>query len=188
MKRLAVLISGRGTNLQAVVDAIESGNLDAEIVVVVSNRRDAPGLARAARAAIPTAVLGPGGCATRAAFDADLAALIEGYAPNLVVLAGWMLILGVGFLDRFPRVINLHPALPDCFPGTDAIEHAYRAFQRGDTAHTGVMVHHVVAEVDAGPVIVQEIVPIRRDDTLANLTARVHDVEHRLIVEAIRRV
>ena len=187
MKRLAVLISGRGTNLQAVVDAIEAGDLDAQIVVVVSNRRDAHGLVRAERAAIPTAVLAPDGYATRAAFDADLAALVEPYAPDLVVLAGWMLILGTGFLDRFPdRVINLHPALAGRFPGTEAIERAYQAFQRGDIDHTGVMVHHVIPEVDAGPIIVEEVVPIRGHDTLADLTARIHQVEHRLIIEAIR--
>jgi len=106
------------------------------------------------------------------------------------VLAGWMHLFSRAFLGRFPgRVLNLHPALPGQFPGTDAIARAYEAAQRGEIDHTGVMVHLVPDEaVDAGPVVLQEAVPIRPEDTLADLEARIHVVEHRLIVEAVRFV
>jgi len=187
VKRVAVLISGRGTNLAALIDAADSGDLDAEIVVVISSRSDAYGLVRAERAGIPTLVVGPAGYDNRQAFDAGLGALVENHSPDLVVLAGWILILGPGFLDLFVgQVINLHPALPGQFPGTGAIERAHEAFQRGEINHTGVMVHHVIPEVDAGPVIIEEAVPIATGDTLPDLTARIHEVEHRLIVQAVR--
>ncbi|MDW8316398.1 MAG: phosphoribosylglycinamide formyltransferase [Anaerolineae bacterium] len=190
--RLAVLISGSGTNLQAIMDAIAAGRLDAQIVVVVSNRRDAYGLVRAERAGIPTLYvpLKPYTEAgrPRADYDADLAERVAAYAPDLVVLAGWMHVLSPAFLDRFPgRVLNLHPALPGQFPGTHAIQRAFEAFRRGEIDHTGVMVHWVVPEVDAGPVIASEVVPILPTDTVDDLEARVHAVEHRLLVEAIRR-
>ncbi|MCS6845753.1 MAG: phosphoribosylglycinamide formyltransferase [Caldilineales bacterium] len=190
--RLAVLISGSGTNLQAIMDAIAAGRLDAQIVVVVSNRRDAYGLVRAGRAGIPTLYvpLKPYTEAgrPRADYDADLAERVAAYAPDLVVLAGWMHVLSPSFLDRFPgRVLNLHPALPGQFPGTHAIQRAFEAFRRGEIDHTGVMVHWVVPEVDAGPVIASEVVPILPTDTVDDLEARVHAVEHRLLVEAIRR-
>ena len=121
-----------------------------------------------------------------AAYDAGLADLVAGVAPDLVVLAGWMRVLGPAFIARFPgRVLNIHPALPGCFPGVDAIARAYAAFGRGEIAHTGVMVHWVVPEVDAGPLIASAPVPIYPDDTLDALEARVHDVEHRLLVEAV---
>jgi len=193
VKRIAVLISGNGSNLQALIDAVESGQLATEIAVVVANTPDAFGLTRAARAGIPTevfelrSVLAGGG--NRAAYDVELAGLVAGYSPDLVVLAGWMLILGSGFLDHFPgRVINLHPALPGTFPGTNAIERAHAAFADGRIEVTGVMVHHVIPEVDAGPVIVSEPVAIRPEDSLDELEARIHGVEHRLLVDAVRCV
>ncbi|MCD6288959.1 MAG: phosphoribosylglycinamide formyltransferase [Anaerolineae bacterium] len=190
--RLAVFISGFGSNLQAIIDAVQAGELDAEIVVVVSNRKAAYGLVRAERAGIPTLYfpLKPYREAgrPREEYDADLAERVAAYEPDLIVLAGWMHVLSPAFLDRFPdRVINLHPALPGQFPGTHAIQRAYEAFQRGEIDHTGVMMHYVVPEVDAGPVIVSEEVPIYPADTVDDLEARIHEVEHRLIVEAIRR-
>jgi len=190
--RLAVFISGFGSNLQAIIDAVQAGELDAEIVVVVSNRKAAYGLVRAEQAGIPTLYfpLKPYRDAgrSREEYDADLAERVAAYEPDLIVLAGWMHILSPAFLDRFPnRVINLHPALPGQFPGTHAIQRAYEAFQRGEIDHTGVMMHYVVPEVDAGPVIISEEVPIYPSDTLDDLEARIHEVEHRLIVEAIRR-
>ena len=193
MTRLAVLISGSGTNLQAVIDACARGDLDAEVVVVVSDKRKAFGLQRAEKAGIETLYV-PAGPYRRAGeprevYDADLAQKVAGYRPGLVVLAGWMRILTPAFLDRFPaRVLNLHPALPGHFPGTDAIERAWNAFQRGEIPHTGVMVHIAVPEVDAGPVVVHAKVPIDDDDSLDDLKARIHATEHRLIVDAIRRV
>ncbi len=189
--RLAVLISGSGTNLQAIIDAIAAGQLDARIAVVVSNRREAFGLTRAERAAIPTLYFPykpyKDAGRPREEYDADLAGQVMAYTPDLVVLAGWMHVLSPAFLDRFPgRVLNLHPALPSQFAGVHAIQRAYEAFQRGEIDHTGVMVHWVVPEVDAGPVVASAPVPIYTGDSLDDLEARVHAVEHRLLVDAIR--
>lgn len=188
---LVVFISGSGTNLQAILDAIADRGLNAEVVLVVSNRKAAFGLVRAERAGVPTLYfpLKPYTEAglSREAYDADLAARVEDYRPDLIVLAGWMHVLSPAFLDRFPhRVINLHPALPGMFPGTEAIQCAYQAYQRGEIAHSGCMIHYTVPEVDAGPVIAQAVVPIEPDDTLESFEARMHATEHRLIVEAIR--
>ncbi len=192
-QRLAILISGSGSNLQAIIDAIAAGRLNAQIAVVVSNRRAAFGLTRAEQAGIPTRVfpLKPYTDAgrPRAQYDADLAGLVADYSPDLIVLAGWMHVLSPAFLDRFPgRVLNLHPALPGQFAGTHAIQRAYEAFQRGEIDHTGVMVHWVVPEVDAGPVVASAEVPIYPADSLDDLEARIHSVEHRLLVEAIAQV
>lgn len=189
MKRIVVLISGNGSNLQALIDSSAAGLLDAEIVAVISNKPDAYGLTRAERAGIATDVLSlkdvlaNGG--NRVAFDVELAALVASYEPDLVVLAGWMLVVGEAFLTRFPeQVINLHPALPGTFAGTHAIERAHTAFERGEIEKTGVMVHYVIPEVDAGPVITQETVPIHPGESVDELEGRIHNVEHRLIVAA----
>ena len=190
MKRIAVLISGNGSNLQALIDRSADGTLDAEVVVVVSNRGDAYGLERASRVGIPTEVvrLRDHVASWRAGFDVAVADVVAGYEPDLVVLAGWMLVIGEGFLDRFPnKVINLHPALPGAFPGTHAIERAHEAFHRGEIKHTGVMVHGVIPEIDAGPVIVTEQVPIFNGESVDQLEERVHQVEHNLIVAAVDR-
>lgn len=188
--RLVVLISGSGTNLQAILDACAAGTLPAEVVLVVSNRQNAYGLVRAREAGVPTLTFplrpyredGRG----RQAYDADLAQAIVPYEPDLIMLAGWMHILSPAFLDHFPgRVLNLHPALPGTFPGTRAIERAYDAYRRGDIEHSGCMVHVTVPEVDAGPVVAQSVVPITPGDTLDDFEARMHAAEHRLIVRAI---
>ena len=191
--RLVVLISGSGTNLQAILDACAEDCLPAEVVLVVSNRKAAYGLVRAERAGVPTLYfpLKPYRDAglSREQYDADLAERVAAYKPDLIVLAGWMHILSPAFLDRFPnRVINLHPALPGMFPGTHAIERAFEAFRRGEITHSGCMVHYAVPEVDAGPVIVQAEVPIYDTDTLETFEERMHTTEHRLIVEAIAKV
>ena len=186
MNRIAVLVSGNGSNLQALIDTVASGDLNVEIGVVVSSSADAYGLVRAERAGIPVEVVSLDAGADRDAFDARLADVVGGYRPDLIVLAGWMLVLGSGFLDRFPNsVINLHPAMPGAFPGTKAIERAHAAFHRGDIKRTGVMVHKVIAEVDAGPVVVNEPVPIFRGESVQDLEERVHLVEHNLIVAAV---
>jgi formyltetrahydrofolate-dependent phosphoribosylglycinamide formyltransferase len=191
MKRLAILISGGGSNLQAIMDAVQAGQLNAQIAVVISNRRAAYGLTRAEQAGIPTLYfpLKPYRDADRSReeYDADLAERIAGYAPDLIVLAGWMHILGPAFLERFRgRVLNLHPALPGQFSGTHSIQRAHEAYQRGEIDHTGIMVHWAVPEVDAGAVICTADVPIYKNDTLAELEARTHQAEHRLLVDAIR--
>lgn len=190
--RLVVLISGSGTNLQAIIDAIADGVLDAQVDLVISNRKAAYGLVRAAEAAIPTTYfpLKPylDGGQTRDQYDLDLARLIASSQPDLIVLAGWMHILSAGFLDQFPhRVINLHPALPGAFAGTNAIERTYEAYRAGEVDIGGCMVHEVIPEVDAGRVIAAERVPIYPQDTLADFEARLHAVEHRLIVDAINK-
>ena len=190
MRRIVVLISGNGSNLQALIDNTISGDLPVEIAAVISNTADAYGLERARRAGIMTQVLSledviaSGG--DRDAFDIELAALVAAYSPDLIVLAGWMLVLGHGFLNRFPNaVINLHPAMPGAFPGTRAIERAHAAFHRGEIKRTGVMVHRVIAEVDAGPVVVTEPVPIFKGETVEELEERIHLVEHNLLVAAV---
>jgi formyltetrahydrofolate-dependent phosphoribosylglycinamide formyltransferase len=193
LTRLAVFISGSGTNLQAILDAVASGGLPAEIVLVVSNRKDAYGLVRAAEAGVETLYFplkpykddGRG----RAAYDAELAEIVAAYRPDWIVLAGWMHVLSSAFLDRFPgRVLNLHPALPGQFAGTQAIERAFAAYQRGEISESGCMVHLVVPEVDAGPVIAQAVVPFEAGETLAQYERRIHAAEHRLMVAAIHKV
>lgn len=189
--RLAVFISGSGTNLQAILDAIAAGQLEAEVVLVVSNRKAAFGLVRAERAGVPTLYfpLKPYSEAglSRETYDAELGDRVSAYHPDLIVLAGWMHIFSPAFLDQFPRrVINLHPALPGTFAGTGAIRRAYEAYQRGEITASGCMVHSVVPEVDAGPVIAQAAVPFEPGDTLADFEARMHATEHRLLVEAIQ--
>lgn len=189
--RLVVLISGSGTNLQAIIDAIAAKTLGAEIALVVSNRKAAYGLVRAEQAGIPTLYfpLKPYAEIGREAYDRDLAEHIKRYAPDLVVLAGWMHVLSSEFLSAFPqRVINLHPALPGQFAGVNAIERSFEAYQRGEVEHAGCMVHYVIPEVDAGEVIAQAAVPIEADDTLKSFEARLHEAEHKLLVESIRRV
>jgi phosphoribosylglycinamide formyltransferase-1 len=157
---------------------------------VVSDKAEAFGLARARRANVYAVLKAKEKGQDRRVYDAELAELVGSFEPDLVVLAGWMRILSSAFLDRFPdRVINLHPALPDTFPGMHAIERAYRAFQDDEIPHTGVMVHRVPDEgVDSGPVLAQEIVPIYPDDTLEALEARIHQVEHPLLVQAIKKL
>jgi len=187
MNRIVVLISGGGSNLQALMDARV-----ADIVLVVSNRADAFGLERANKAGIATCVLplkpwlAAGG--TRASYDADVAEHVSVAQPDLIVLAGWMHVFSPSFLDNAPsKVINLHPALPGKFPGARAIERALAAAIRGEIAETGVMVHEVIPEVDAGPVLGTAAVPILPTDDLAALATRMHAAEHELLVEVVRK-
>lgn len=191
-RRLAVLISGGGSNLQAILDATADGRLDAEVVVVLSNRPAVLGLERAERAGVPTVVMTLASFRERGldreAYDAAVAEALRPFEPEIVVLAGWMHILGAGFLGRWSGpVLNLHPALPGEFPGTRAIARALEAARREGLERTGVMVHHVVAEVDAGPPVVTEEVALDPDEPLDALEQRVHAVEHRLIVTALAR-
>ena len=193
MKRLAVLTSGNGSNLQALIDHIESGDLAAEIAVVVSNEPSGPGLHRAAEAGMPTEILSVdevlGDGSDRSAYNIELADLVSRYDPDLVVLAGWMPVLGRDFFERFgDNIINLHPAMPGAFPGGDAIARAHGAFHRNEIKHTGVIVHRVTDEVGAGRVIVSEPVPIFHGESVADLEERVRMVERNLIVAAVDMV
>lgn len=192
MVRIAVLVSGFGSNLQAILDAIGDGYLPGvEVALVVSNRREAYGLKRAVQHGVPVVYfpLAPYRRAERPNrdYDADLAAILQAFAIEWVVLAGWMHVLSDAFLRHFPsRVVNLHPALPGTFPGTHAIERAYTAYHQGQIEQTGVMVHLVPDEaVDAGPVVLQEEVPIHPRDRIEDLEARIHTVEHRLLLLAL---
>jgi phosphoribosylglycinamide formyltransferase-1 len=182
--RLVVLASGSGTNLQAVLDASAAGTLDAFVVAVVSDRPEAVALARARRHGVPAISLPRRAGEQRADYDARLVDVVAPHRPDLVVLAGWMRILSMAFLARFPgRVVNLHPARPGELPGANAIERAFAEHRRGERSSTGVMVHLVPDEgVDDGPVLASADVPIHPGDTLASLTARVRAVEHRLLV------
>lgn len=194
MRRLIVMVSGGGTNLQALIDAIAEGRIaNADIVLVVSNRKGAYALSRAEAAGIATLYfpLKPYHDAgrSRADYDADLAEAITPYQPDLIVLAGWMHIFSEAFLERFPQqVINLHPALPGMFAGTHAIERAFEAYGRGEIHETGCMIHYVIPEVDAGAVILQRAVPIQPGDTLESFAARLHQAEHALIVQAVAQL
>ena len=188
--RLVVLISGNGSNLQAILDACASGELEAEVVSVISNKADAYGLTRARNAGVEAIYFAKQENESRQEYDARLANLVITKQPDYIVLAGWMRILSSSFLSSFPsRVINLHPALPGTFPGTHAIERAYEAYQHGEITHTGVMVHLVPDEgVDNGPVLATEIVPIHKDDTLETLETRVHETEHQLLVNTLKKI
>lgn len=188
--RLVLLISGSGSNLQAILDAIAAHELEAAVVLVISNRKHAYGLVRAQAAGVPTcyAPLKPylDAGQPRAAYDAELARQIHPYAPDLIILAGWMHLFSSAFLEQFPgQVINLHPALPGQLPGVQAIARAYDLFRAGTITASGCMVHYVVPEVDAGPVIAQTTVPFIVGDTLEDFASRMHAAEHKLIVTAI---
>lgn len=186
--RLVVLISGNGSNLQAILDACKSGELNAKVVSVISNKADAYGLTRARNEGIEAIYFAKQPNESRQEYDTRLATYVSTCLPDYVILAGWMRILSSSFLSSFPnKVINLHPALPDTFPGTHAIERAFEAYQRGEIDHTGVMVHLVPDEgVDNGPVLATEIIPIYKDDTLESLETRVHQTEHSLLVKTIK--
>jgi len=188
--RLVVLISGNGSNLQAILDACKSGGLNAQVVSVISNKADAYGLTRAKNAGVEAIHFPKLENESRNEYDTRLADYVSICLPDYVILAGWMRILTSSFLSHFPnRVVNLHPALPDTFPGTHAIERAFEAYQRGEIEHTGIMVHLVPDEgVDNGPVLATEIVAIHSDDTLESLEQRIHSTEHILLVKTLREL
>ena len=184
-RRLAVLISGRGSNLQSIIDAIARAELDATIAVVVSNRADAGGLLRARDAGIDTLVLGTRDYGSRDAYDQALADALLSRDVGLVCLAGFMRLVGAPLLRAFPdAVLNIHPSLLPAFPGLEAqrqaIEHGVRV--------SGATVHLVTAELDGGPIILQAAVPVLDGDTPDTLAARILIQEHRIYPEAIRIV
>ncbi len=188
--RLVILVSGSGSNLQAILDACASGELPAEVVGVISDKSQAYALERARLAGVPTLCLPKRKEMDRSEYDARLAEAVAALRPDWIVLAGWMRILSSAFLNPFHnRVINLHPALPGIFPGTHAIERAYAAYHLGEIQHTGVMVHLVPDEgVDSGPVLAQQIVDILPQEPLAALEQRIHAVEHILLVNTLKEI
>ncbi|QDX30717.1 phosphoribosylglycinamide formyltransferase [Dickeya poaceiphila] len=175
MKNIVVLISGQGSNLQALIDACQHGRIAGRITAVFSNNPDAFGLERARDAGIAAHALLPGDYASRADFDEALAAEIETYQPDVVVLAGYMRILSAGFVARFlGRMLNIHPSLLPKYPGL----HTHRkALENGDSEH-GTSVHFVTEELDGGPIILQARVPIFPDDTEQDIQERVQTQEH----------
>ena len=184
-RRIGVLISGRGSNLQALIDAVNAGALDAEIAVVISNKADAAGLDRARTADIETLVLDHRGFASRDAYDGALANELRARGVSLVCLAGFMRLLGAPLLGAFPNaILNVHPSLLPAFPGVEAqrqaIEHGVKV--------SGATVHLVTGELDGGPIVVQSAVDVREDDTPATLSARILIEEHRIYPIAVRTV
>jgi len=187
MTRLVVLASGAGTNLQAIIDACADNTLSAAVAAVVSDNAGSGALRRAADAEIPFVHVPRHVGEPRADYDARLADIVTGFDPDWIVLAGWMRLLTMSFLGWFPHmVVNLHPALPGELPGLDAVERAWNEARAGHRDCTGVMVHLVPNEgVDDGPVLATETVSIHPSDSLETLTARVHAVEHRLLVATL---
>ncbi|HHH39761.1 MAG TPA: phosphoribosylglycinamide formyltransferase [Sedimenticola sp.] len=182
---LVVLISGSGSNLQALIDAIREGHLPAEIRAVISNRADAFGLERARNAGIETRVLDHRAYSDREAYDRDLAALVEGFQPRLVILAGFMRILTPAFVNRFHgRMLNIHPSLLPRYRGLHTHE---RVLEAGDREH-GASVHYVTEELDGGPVIMQARVPVEPGDDPETLAARVLGQEHVIYPAVIRLI
>ena len=184
-RRLGVLISGRGSNLQSIIDAIAQRRLDAEIALVISSRADAAGLSRAARAGIDTLSLRPRDYADRDAYDRAIAAALDARHVDLICLAGFMRLVGPALLTAFPqRILNVHPSLLPAFPGLSAqrqaLDHGVRV--------SGATVHLVTSELDGGPIVMQAAVPVLDDDTVETLSARILVEEHRIYPEAIRVV
>ena len=179
--RTAILISGSGTNLQAFIDAVESGDLDLELCVVFSNRPDAFGLERAEKAGIPTSCIRHTDYPDRESFDHAVAAELDRYAPELLILAGFMRILSPAFVEHYAgRLLNIHPALLPKYPGLDTHQ---RALDAGDEWH-GSTVHFVTEELDGGPRILQGRLRINPGETADELQTRVQAVEHRIYPEA----
>ena len=181
-QRIAVLISGEGTNLQALIDAVAARKIAGEIALVVSNRAAARGLERARGAGIPAEYLPGQRGAERAVYDQALGALLDRYAPDLVVLAGFMRIFTPEFVARFAgRLLNLHPSLLPKYPGLDTHK---LVIENGDATH-GATVHFVTAELDAGPAVIQYRISVRPGEPIESLVARVHAGEHVILPRAV---
>jgi phosphoribosylglycinamide formyltransferase-1 len=181
--RIGVLISGSGTNLQAIIDACRAGHIDGDVVAVVSNHHDAYGLERARKAGIDAVFIDRAEHGRTRDYDRAILRALQDHEVDLVVMAGYMRLLGAEVLDAYPTaVMNIHPAILPAFAGASGIRDA---FEYGAKV-SGVTVHFADEAFDEGPVILQEAVPIEEDDTLESLAARIHDVEHRLYPAAIQ--
>jgi phosphoribosylglycinamide formyltransferase-1 len=183
MKRIVILISGRGSNMEALVRACAAQAWPARIEAVLSNRPDAPGLAFASRAGIATAVVDHRAHGSREAFDAALEQAVQAFRPDLVVLAGFMRVLGPAFVARFEgRLLNVHPSLLPAFPGL----HTHRRALEAGCHVTGATVHLVTAELDCGPIVIQSAVPVRPGDDEQALAERMLATEHVIYPRAVR--
>lgn len=183
MKRIVILISGRGSNMEAIVQRCSAEAWSAQVVAVIANKPAAPGLGFAAAHGISTAVVDHKAHADRAAFDEALAACIDGFAPDLVVLAGFMRILGHGFVQRYAgRLLNIHPSLLPAFPGL----HTHRQAIEAGCKLAGATVHFVTPQLDHGPIVMQSVVPVRPGDDESALAARVLATEHVIYPQCVR--
>ena len=183
MKRIVILISGRGSNMGAIQQRCVEQGWPATVVAVIANRADAAGLAYAAGQGVATAVVDHRAHASREAFDAELARVIDSHAPDLVVLAGFMRILGPAFVQRFEgRLLNIHPSLLPAFPGL----HTHRRALAAGCKAVGATVHFVTPELDHGPIVMQSVVPVRPGDDEHALAARVLATEHVIYPQAVR--
>lgn len=183
MKNLVVLVSGRGSNLKAIIDAIERGKINARISLVISNKKDALGLRIAQDHGIKTKFIDPPFFETRRGYDLYIAELVKKCQPDLVVLAGYMRILSDEFIDTFEgKIINVHPSLIPAFQGKNAQR---QAFEYG-TLLTGCSIHFVTKELDNGPIIVQAVVPVSPEDTVESLEKKILSFEHRVYPQAIK--
>ena len=181
--RLAVLVSGSGSNLQAILDAASSGRLDAQVVVVLSDTRDAFALERARRAGVPAEVVEPPPSGSRSEHDSRVVEVLRRHGADTVALAGYMRLVTPVLLGAFPgRVVNIHPALLPSFPGL----HVQAAALEHGVKFSGCTVHFVTEEMDAGPIIIQAVVPIRDDDSPDSLAARILREEHRIYPQALQ--
>ena len=184
--RLAILLSGRGSNFEAIADAVEAGRIPAaEIVAVISDVAEAPGLARARERGLPSFGVDRRETPDRRAREEKISEILDEARPDLICLAGYMRLLSPGFVQRYRgRILNIHPALLPKFPGLDAQR---RALEAGET-ESGCTVHFVDEGADTGPIVLQKVVPVRADDTEATLSARILEAEHRAYPEAVARV
>ncbi len=181
--KLVVLISGSGSNLQAIIDNIETANINAKIAVVISNRADAYGLERAKKAGIEAKVLDHTAFDSREVFDSELKQLIDSYSPDLIVLAGFMRILSDGFVEHYNgKMINIHPSLLPLYKGL----HTHQRALADKQSEHGASVHFVIPELDAGKVIIQGIVEVKEDDDEKSLADRVHKIEHQIYPQAVK--
>jgi len=183
--RLAILLSGRGSNFQAIHEAVRSGSLDAEIVCVISNRPEAPGLTRARDYGYAAHSVDHKSFASRGAHETEVLRILDAAQPKLIVLAGYMRLLSAGFVARWrDRILNIHPSLLPSFPGVDA---QAQAIAHGVKV-SGCTVHLVDEHLDAGPIVVQRVVPVQDDDTAETLSARILTQEHEAYVEALQKM
>ena len=183
--RLAILLSGRGSNFVAIYEAVARGELTAEIVCVISNRPDAPGIERARKLGLPAHVVDHRTFASRADHEAEVLRIVGQANPDLIVLAGYMRLLSTEFVAAYPmRIVNIHPSLLPSFPGVDAQAQAVAS----GVKVSGCTVHFVDENLDAGPIIVQRTVPVHDDDDASTLAARILEEEHLAYVEALKKL
>ncbi|MCB5951021.1 phosphoribosylglycinamide formyltransferase [Enterococcus sp. BWT-B8] len=183
--RIAVFASGSGSNFQAIAESVQAGKIDGEIVLLFSDQKDAKVLERAEKLGIPSASFSPKDFSSKGIYEAELLHLLEEKEVELIVLAGYMRLIGPVLLEAYPeKIINIHPSLLPLFPGLHGIRDAFEA----KVEETGVTIHFIDKGIDTGPVIVQEKVAIHSDDTLEGLEEKIHKVEHRLYPIVIQKI